>query len=190
MINAKFDPSIKSLLQELEGMQEGFGEKALNSALVAAASPVKKSIKANAPKESGALAKSIGHRKLAKRARAALGIKPGQVALYIGPTSKQVSRFRKKDGSYATAKRSQVGKAHMVEFGTKPHTIEPSKKFGKGRLFFQASGASIVARKVSHPGTKANPFIRRGWDQSDDQFGNRFYSGLTKFSEKKRATAA
>lgn len=190
MISAKFDPPIKSLLKELEGMQEGFAERGLNSALVAAAAPVKKSIKANAPKESGALEKSIGHRKLTKRMRAALRIKPGQVAIYVGPTSKQESRFRKKDGSYAKAKRSQVGKAHMVEFGTKPHTIQPSKKFGKSRLFFRAGGNNVLAQKVSHPGTKPNPFIKRGWDQSDDQFSNRFYNGLTKFLERKRAAAA
>jgi len=44
-----------------------------------------------------------------------------------------------------------------VEFGTKPHVIEA--KPGK-MLRFQAGGKVIYTRKVNHPGTRAQPYVR------------------------------
>jgi hypothetical protein len=44
-----------------------------------------------------------------------------------------------------------------VEYGTKPHVIEA--KPGKV-LRFQAGGKVIYTRKVNHPGTRAQPYVR------------------------------
>lgn len=44
-----------------------------------------------------------------------------------------------------------------VEFGTKPHVIEA--KPGK-MLRFQAGGKVIYTRRVNHPGTRAQPYVR------------------------------
>lgn len=44
-----------------------------------------------------------------------------------------------------------------VEYGTKPHIIEA--KPGKV-LRFEAGGKVIYTRKVHHPGTKAQPYVR------------------------------
>lgn len=56
-----------------------------------------------------------------------------------------------------TRRGAQVFYAHMVEFGTKPHIIKPAKK---KLLFF---GGQSVA-EVSHPGMKAQPFMRPAFD--------------------------
>lgn len=47
--------------------------------------------------------------------------------------------------------------AHMVHEGTKPHEIKP-RRFGS--LFF----AGLFRKLVKHPGAKANPFMRRAFD--------------------------
>lgn len=45
-----------------------------------------------------------------------------------------------------------------VEYGTKPHVITPKR--GKA-LRFRVGGKYVFARKVNHPGSKPNPFVRR-----------------------------
>jgi hypothetical protein len=46
--------------------------------------------------------------------------------------------------------------ASFVEFGTKPHVIEPKDKKA---LYWQ--GADHPVKRVNHPGTAANPFMER-----------------------------
>ena len=58
--------------------------------------------------------------------------------------------------AYAFSVKSAAPHAHLVEFGTKAHTITPkSKKFLMfGNLFKR------FARKVQHPGSRPIPFFR------------------------------
>lgn len=44
-----------------------------------------------------------------------------------------------------------------VEFGTAPHIIAP--KFKKA-LKFKSGSDTVIVKKVQHPGTRPNPFIR------------------------------
>ena len=44
-----------------------------------------------------------------------------------------------------------------IEFGTNPHVIRPANKKA---LAFEIGGEKIIVRKVNHPGTRPNPFIR------------------------------
>ncbi len=44
----------------------------------------------------------------------------------------------------------------FVRGGTRPHEIRPKKKGGV--LVFKIGGRTIFAKKVNHPGTKANPY--------------------------------
>ncbi|KKL48507.1 hypothetical protein LCGC14_2324840 [marine sediment metagenome] len=44
-----------------------------------------------------------------------------------------------------------------IEFGTNPHVIRPSTKKA---LAFEIEGEKLVLKKVDHPGTRPNPFIR------------------------------
>jgi len=50
-----------------------------------------------------------------------------------------------------------VDYAKFVEFGTPPHTITPNTKKA---LAFKSGGDTIIVKKVNHPGTRPNPFIR------------------------------
>ena len=52
---------------------------------------------------------------------------------------------------------SMVRYGEYVEYGTSPHLILPTKKKA---LAFKVEGKKIVVKKVSHPGTRPNPFIR------------------------------
>ena len=55
-----------------------------------------------------------------------------------------------------------------VEFGTKPHDIVP----GPGRvLVFTMNGQKIFARKVHHPGTKAQPYVEPAFQAWVDSLG-------------------
>lgn len=46
-----------------------------------------------------------------------------------------------------------------VEYGTAPHTIKPAN--GKLLKFKGKNGEYVYAKKVNHPGTRANPFVQR-----------------------------
>ncbi len=50
--------------------------------------------------------------------------------------------------------------AAFVEFGTPPHVITPKTK--KVLRWLDSAGVAIFAKKVNHPGTQPNPFMRRG----------------------------
>lgn len=53
---------------------------------------------------------------------------------------------------------SMVDYALNVEFGTQPHVITPKNK--KALHWKDRNGKDVFAKKVNHPGTKAQPFIR------------------------------
>ena len=55
----------------------------------------------------------------------------------------------------------------FVRGGTKPHEIRPKKKGGV--LVFKIGGRTIFAKKVNHPGTKANPYHERTMKQTSGQ---------------------
>lgn len=56
-----------------------------------------------------------------------------------------------------------------VEFGTKPHTIRP--KTPGGVLVFKMNGRTVYTKKVRHPGTKAQPFVRPAFEAWVDSLG-------------------
>ncbi len=50
-----------------------------------------------------------------------------------------------------------VDYAKFVEFGTPPHIIEPKNKKA---LKFKGGKGPVIVKKVRHPGSRPNPFIR------------------------------
>jgi HK97 gp10 family phage protein len=56
-----------------------------------------------------------------------------------------------------------------VEFGTKAHTIRP--KTPGGVLVFKMNGKTVYAKKVHHPGTRAQPFVRPAFEAWVDSLG-------------------
>lgn len=59
--------------------------------------------------------------------------------------------------------------AGYVEFGTKPHVIRP--KTPNGVLVFKMNGTTVYAKKVNHPGTKAQPYVRPAFEAWVDSLG-------------------
>lgn len=63
-----------------------------------------------------------------------------------------------------------VNYAGAVEFGSKPHDITPKRKKalafkpGAGFKFWDESGR-VVVKRVKHPGTKAQPYLRPAVEQ-------------------------
>ena len=58
-----------------------------------------------------------------------------------------------------------------VELGTAPHEIRPAN----GRLLaFRVAGKMVFTPVVHHPGTKANPFLRRAADKARSKFDSTF----------------
>lgn len=58
----------------------------------------------------------------------------------------------------------------FVEFGTRPHVIEvKNKRVLAARTAGTRSGGqyAIFGRRVNHPGTKANPFFKRGVESQE-----------------------
>ena len=59
--------------------------------------------------------------------------------------------------------------AGYVEFGTQPHEIRP-KKTG-GVLVFNIGGRKVFTKKVNHPGTRAQPYVRPAFEAWVDSLG-------------------
>lgn len=58
--------------------------------------------------------------------------------------------------------------AGYVEFGTKPHVIRAKNKKS---LMFIAGGKKVFVKKVNHPGTKAQPYVRPAFEDWVDSLG-------------------
>jgi len=68
---------------------------------------------------------------------------------------------------------SGVEYGEYVEFGTRPHRIEPKNK---PFLYFKIDGQEVYCAYVDHPGTAPNPFIERGIERTEgrvDEFADR-----------------
>lgn len=70
----------------------------------------------------------------------------------------KVQQARDLKGRYSVSYDVEAGAkyAAFVHEGTRPHVIT-----GNPLLVFQVAGTTVFARKVNHPGTKANPFLVR-----------------------------
>lgn len=78
---------------------------------------------------------------------------------------------------------SRANYSSAVETGTKPHDIVVKNKrvlAGEARRAggwggpVSKNGFAIFGKRVHHPGTKANPFFKRGIDRSTDTMGEIF----------------
>jgi HK97 gp10 family phage protein len=127
----------------------------MRGAMRAGAKVVQESAKAKAPRKSGKMAEGL---KITTRSRSGV-----------------VSASVKASGPHAFL-------APMIEFGTKPHFISVSdenKNFNakRGRLEsvssvnrrFLVIGGEIVGKSVSHPGSRAQPFMRPALDENTER---------------------
>lgn len=85
-----------------------------------------------------------------------------------GETAKSWEIHYHKSGDSAAWEIRPDGKEDIVtflEFGTKPHVIEPKDE--DGVLVFEIEGETIFTKKVFHPGTKPLGFVRLTQDDLD-----------------------
>jgi hypothetical protein len=59
--------------------------------------------------------------------------------------------------------------APYVDQGTRPHEIKPKRPGGV--LVFKMNGQTVFAKKVHHPGTKAQPFVLPAFQAWVDSLG-------------------
>jgi HK97 gp10 family phage protein len=83
--------------------------------------------------------------------RQSLGVQVHSDKVIIGPNEKQAPY------------------AGYVEFGTRPHEIRPRKQGGV--LVFNIGGRKVFTRKVSHPGTKPQPYVAPAFKAWVDSLG-------------------
>lgn len=150
----------------------------LRSALTKAARVLAKEAKKLAPKDSGLLKKSIGY--------VVRTYKDGRLTAVIGPRRgfKQMvtrtKRFPVKSGTSAfaasdiqvTEMADPVNYAHLVEYGTEPHSIAG----GDDRL----NKSGVAGRQIgaTHPGAKARPFMRPAYDRKKGEAESVFRQGV------------
>lgn len=76
-------------------------------------------------------------------------------------------------GSLIGRVESTVNYGNFIHEGTKPHIIRPVRKKA---LFWK--GAQHPVKLVRHPGTKANPFMKRGIKKSEREVSTIFQKAL------------
>ena len=139
------------LLKELQSLKGKLKAKALRSGLVAAAKPIKQSMRANAPVGQGSLQKSIGHITVSKTAKARLGYRQDDLVLLVGPTKKVAQKVRR-HGRVVVEKWGQGRKANWLEDGVSSHLVAPKVNLnrrlgfnGQGVMSFGSGGAQFFA---------------------------------------------
>ncbi|WP_027967317.1 HK97-gp10 family putative phage morphogenesis protein [Halomonas halocynthiae] len=99
---------LRRVKAQLSALEDNIKERAIRSGLVAVASPIKRTAKSLAPKESGDMAKAVGHLNINKRQRSRLGFKAGEVGILIGTNRKIRGRWQGKKGMW-----HEYGTEHM-----------------------------------------------------------------------------
>lgn len=136
LLHVKGLPQLEKTLGQVPAKLEA---KILRGALRAGANVVLNEVRSRVPVKSGRLAKTL---------RISTGVRRGVV------TARVVAGDRKRGVFYA----------HMVEGGTKRHTIRGRR--GKGLRIGGIEGRVIVTNRVEHPGARARPFMRPALESS------------------------
>ncbi|RTR01941.1 hypothetical protein [Halomonas nitroreducens] len=95
--------------RDMAGLEHKLQHGAVRAGMVRAIAPVKKTAKANAPKDSGDLARAVGHRSLSKRAKGRLGLGADTVALLVGTNRRVGGRWQGRKGLW-----QEHGTEHMT----------------------------------------------------------------------------
>lgn len=159
-----------------------------NKAMTAARKPVVAAIRQEVPVDDGDLKKAIGQKSITYKRRE---IKTN----IIGARSRWINR----DGR----KKNPALYAHLVELGTVAHTIGDGKVMKvqtrtKGRnslgQFETTTSSGLITGPVDHPGSKPDPFMRRGWGKSKRtalaRFIKSYRNGVAREARRARGGAA
>jgi HK97 gp10 family phage protein len=162
---------VAGVLQALADIDKKVARKALKEAVKEAVKPVLKAARAKVPVDTRTLKKALGTKiKPYKNSLTVVGI--------VGPRKDKggkdksgkarVSKRKKLVRTSASGRqyfRDPVKYAHLLEFGTRPHSLgkgDRLKRKGKKR-----KGKATQTRGAPrHPGTQAQPFMRPALDQN------------------------
>jgi HK97 gp10 family phage protein len=141
---------VSEILRSLREADEKVAKKSLRQAVNEATKPVLREAKAGVPTATKSLKKSLG--------RKVKSYKGGRIVFALVGARKdskgKPAKFRRQ------VRRSKVGKEitrnpvkylHLVEGGTKPHSLAKGSRLGIGK---------------QHPGARPNPFMRRANDRT------------------------
>lgn len=141
--------------------------------------PVEKAAEAAVPKEFGILKKSISRKQ--KRYRRA-----NTTVTLVGPKKgmKQIVSRKRVFGKRTVEfkePRDPVFYAHLVEKGTRPHSLGKESK-----LFLRAGGGKTPGKQhgAMHPGAKAQPFLKQALVQHEAQVVQIFADEMKRFVDE------
>ena len=157
--------ALKLTLDEIVGK---IARRAARRAVTEASKLILEVAKANVPKDTGALKKSLG------RKVAALKSGGGYIAI-IGPRydskklaakgrKKRFGKYRRRKGYAQVMFVNPVKYAHLVEYGTRPHAIGKGSKLRGSNRLSRAFGLKGKQVGVMHPVGEARPFMRPAGD--------------------------
>lgn len=153
----------KELIAKLNGLGGKVYKKVVAQASRKAFAPVMKTAKQLAPVESGLLKKSIGV-KQKKYPRA------GRIVTIVGPRMGHAEEvYVDTPMGPMKRRRDPVKYAHLVEFGTRPHsTSQGAENRIRGDSDENRLGFTIAMQGGDdHPGAKAQPFMRPAFDGNE-----------------------
>ena len=188
-------------------LADGIQSKAVRSGLVFAAQPIKASMRANAPRLTGALSRSISHETFSASAKARAGISANLEAVSVGPKKVRLSARQLGKGLKRSQFSADAWMVHILEeTGAKAHRVYASafkpgnakrnarlaKKFGvnyaaeqigKRKKAMTIGGGLFRAANVA--GFRPKPFIGSALDAAGSQVSDRFWEGVTRYLDKK-----
>ena len=155
---------VQVTLSNMSHMKTAVKRRVIRSAITKAVRVLAKEAKKLAPKDSGLLKKSIG--------QVVRTYKNGRIVGVVGPRrgfKQMVSRTKRfpakvgesvfQAGDFVVAELADPANyAHLVEFGTEPHSI------GKGDDRVKKSGGAGSQIGSTHPGNRAQPFMRPAFE--------------------------
>lgn len=151
-------PSTMRILNDLPKKQQ---KKILPKAARAAGGPFLKSVRANAPSMNKTLKRSMIMlvRRYRTGAWAIIGQQKGK------SRGKDVGRGVKRGGGISG--RGDLVPVHLVENPTKAHEVQAKRAKALAFGFDRDTGKSNFARRIRHPGTRGQHFIRKSARQSE-----------------------
>lgn len=184
MIGSELDTS--AIQRELQNLSAELRMKAVRAGIVNVAKLDVSLMKSTAPVETGDLKSAVNRRQLSKSNMSKLGISTAgdTLAVVVGPNKKVKGRY--------------FGRlANITEGGAKPHVIVPRQESNVQALLrshglrgnksmILANGQGFFAKRVNHPGTRPDPFMKESYDQSAGQVEGLFYSGVRDYLNRVR----
>ncbi len=167
MNNLDIQVDTQAIQKQLDQLADGIRTKAVRAGLVKAASPIKKTMKALAPKLTGDLAKAVGHKTLSRRDAGRIDLFAGSsnrvsvanpgVAIIVGPNRKNAQGY------------NQAYKATLMEHGTS----NGWRNFKRVRLRDRPGYHS--------DGFRGKYFMARSLQQNESGMTDRFYQGVAAY---------